>query len=91
MAGEPQQPAMPNDKQDEQTGRFERKYTDEEFLNAMDALGEATTREAAEYVGADHDTARRRLNTLADEGQVDRRKVAATILWNVVDEDNGAA
>lgn len=82
MAQEPQRSVMPNDKQDEQTGRFEKKYADEDFLNALAALEEATTREVAEHVGADHDTARRRLNALADEERVERRKIAATILWS---------
>lgn len=73
---------MPNTARNDESGQYAAKYADEDFLDALDALGEATTREVAEHVGADHDTARRRLNALADEDRVGRRKVAATILWS---------
>ena len=73
---------MPNDARNEKSGQFAPKYADEDFLEAVQTLGEATTREVAEHVGADHDTARRRLNTLADENRVGRREIAATILWS---------
>lgn len=82
MASTPQQTAMPNDVRNDESGQFVPKYADADFLAAVDTFDEATTREVAEHVGADHDTARRRLNALADKGRVGRRRIAATILWS---------
>ena len=82
MATPPQQQVMANDVRNEESGQFVPKYDDEDFIEAVQALEEATTREVAEHIGADHDTARRRLNKLADEGRVGRREIAATILWS---------
>lgn len=87
MVSPPQQTGMPNDARNADTGQFAPKYEDEEFIDAVGALKEATTREVADRVGADHDTARRRLNALADEGRVDRRRIAATIVWSVAADE----
>ena len=82
MATESQRGVMPNDARNEESGQFVPKYPDEAFLNAVRELGEATTSEVAAAVGADHDTARRRLHALVDDGQIRRRKIAATIVWS---------
>ena len=51
MGTNPQPVCMANDERDAQTGTFETKYTDADFLDALDALGENGTKEVAEHVG----------------------------------------
>ena len=79
---------MPHDERDENSGKFEPKYQDSEFVEAVANLSDhPTTREVASEVGCDHDTARRRLNRLADEQRVERTMIAATIVWSLVEEE----
>lgn len=77
---------MPNDALDPETGQFASKYADDEFLTALRDLGETGTAEVAEAVGCNRETARLRLNSLVDAGELERRRVAGAILWSIVDE-----
>lgn len=82
MATEPQAALMPNDQRESESGQFASKYPDETFLSALNDLGEAGTRDVAEHVGCDRDTARRRLTALAESSDANRRKIAGAILWS---------
>ena len=78
---------MPHDERNEDSGKFTPKYQDSEFTDAVADLSDhPTTSDVAREVGCDHDTARRRLNRLADDGRVDRTMIAATIVWSVVED-----
>ena len=68
-------------KQDAQSGRFSQVYTDEDFLNAIDELGEPGTGEVAAEIGCSRDHARRRLRNLEQDGVVESRMVGTVILW----------
>ena len=82
---------VPNDKKDEQTGRFERKYTDEAFLDAVDGLGPlAASSDIAERVGCNHITANERLRGLAEEGRVEGERRAGAVLWSLADGETDA-
>ena len=81
---------MPHSDRSDESGRFTPKFADDEFIDAVSELGEATTREVAEQVGADHDTARRRLTRLSESDDVCRRKVGNTILWSLVNDGAGS-
>jgi predicted ArsR family transcriptional regulator len=71
---------------DEASGQYEDTYPEEEFLDAIQELGGGGTREIAEQVGCHRDTARRRLNSLAEKGAVSRRDVGDSALWLIADE-----
>jgi len=66
---------------DEQTGKFNEKYPDEAFLQAVESLSPATTSKVAENIGCSYDLAYRRLNTLADRGSVARQEVGGSFVW----------
>lgn len=75
--------------QDSNSGKFEQVYDDEDFLAALDALGQATSSEVAEAVGCSDKYAYMRLRDLADEGSVVGRSVGAAKLWERTDGPNG--
>ena len=63
-------------------------YTNEDILDAIREYdGGAATLEIAETVGCHRDTARRRLNELADAGEVRRRDVGDAALWMLAEGD----
>ena len=66
---------MPYDERDDQTNRFRRTYTDEDFLEAVRELEIAGTSEVSEIVGCSTENARVRLNQLVDRGELEKRKV----------------
>ena len=71
-----------NENQDEETGQFESKYSDDEFLNALQELdGMGGTSEVAEMVDCPTRTAFNRLDRLAEEGEIDKRKVGGSVAW----------
>jgi predicted ArsR family transcriptional regulator len=74
---------------DEESGEYVDTYPTDEFLQAIrERDGAAGTLEIAEAVGCHRDTARRRLNELAEAGVVRRRDVGDAALW-MVDGDGG--
>lgn len=85
MALEPQRTDMPNDARNDTSGRFAPKYPNESFTGALDELGEVGTREVAEHVGCDFDTARLRLQNLAEQGAVEKRQVSSVTLWSLAE------
>lgn len=68
---------------DEERGQFGSKYPDEAFLDAIEDAGHAATQGVADRVGCDHSTATRRLNDLADSGEVERTDLGNNIMWTL--------
>ena len=74
---------------DETTGRYVADHPPEEFVDAIDRLGDAGTQEIADEVGCQYQTAYKRLRALEDDGRITRRKIANANLW-VLSDDEGA-
>lgn len=78
---------MANDSRDATTGRFEKKYPDTAFIDAIEAAGgQAGTSAIAERVGCPYNTAYSALRELEADGRVEKQKVANANLWSVADE-----
>ena len=73
---------------DESSGEYEDTYSEQAFLDAISELNGGGTREIADRIGCHRDTARRRLNTLAEEGLVQRRDVGDAAFWTIKNSDN---
>jgi predicted transcriptional regulator len=67
---------------DEESGKFTEKYPREAFLSAVENIENATTKKVSERVGCSYDLAYRRLNTLADDGEVNREEIGASFVWS---------
>lgn len=62
-----------------------RKYPLNDFIQAVKSEGgEATTPEIRDEVGCGHETARRRMNELEDDGLVKSSKIGPTLVWTLV-------
>ncbi|WP_122090366.1 helix-turn-helix domain-containing protein [Halalkalicoccus subterraneus] len=72
---------MRNDKRDEETGRFGEKFTDEEFINAVESGDLPTTSDVATAVDCNYRTAYGRLGDLEDAGVITSRKVGNSLVW----------
>jgi len=70
---------------DEQSGTFTERYTDEDFLQAVEQHAPASTSEVAEEVGCTRRNAGVRLKKLAEAGMVNRKKIAATQVWTLAE------
>lgn len=71
---------MPADR-DSDSGKFTEVFSEEEFLQAVRDIDNATTARVAETVGCSYDLAYRRLNELADEEKINRSKVGSSFIW----------
>lgn len=71
---------MPTDRDDE-SGRFREEYPTEAFMKAVEESDVATTSKVAERVGCSYDLAYRRLNTLSENGKVERTDVGGSFVW----------
>lgn len=77
---------MVNKTRDETSGQFAAVYEERAFLDAIrERGGMASTRQTADAVGCDKDTAYRRLRSLVEEGELDSENIGNTILWSVRD------
>ena len=76
---------MPRER-DETSGKYRTAYTDEDFIETVRAGDQPTTPEIADALDCADRTALVRLNELAEEGRVRKRKVGSVNLWSVVDE-----
>lgn len=77
---------MTDGDRDEGSGRFTDSYAPEAFLEALRELGGAAgTRDVAEEVGCNRETARRRLTDLERHGKVTRSTVGDAYLWSLVE------
>lgn len=73
---------MPNDARDDDSGQFTQKYPQSAFRDAIEAEGGlASTAEVAERVGCSRPTAYTKLDTLADDGEIARKKAGHSIVW----------
>jgi DNA-binding Lrp family transcriptional regulator len=70
-----------------QEGRFTPEHTDEEILAAVRAHEPAATSEVADEVGMTRQGADRRLRRLRDEGRVNSKKIAASLVWFAPKQD----
>lgn len=75
--------------QDSESGKFTQVYDDEDFLDALDELGQAGTAEVAETVGCGEKLAYRRLRALDGDGQVESRTIGNAKLWELAAGANG--
>lgn len=83
----PKSRQMPR-KRDEQSGKYETAYPDEDFIQAVQDGDQPSTPEIADTLGCAERTALVRLNELADEGRLRKRKVGSVNLWSVADEED---
>ena len=67
---------------DRATGRFQPKYPDQAFLEAVQEHEPAANNEVAEAVGIARRNAHYRLEKLADAGQVRKKKVGNSLVWS---------
>jgi hypothetical protein len=79
---------MPYDKRNDDTGRFDAEYSEEDFIDALRAAGGGlTTQEVREAVGCAYRTAHARLTALENAGRVASRDVGRAKLWSAADGD----
>lgn len=82
------QRTMPYDDRNEETGKFNQRYTDSDFLDAIASIDhEASTREVQNEVGCAHRTAHSRLSKLEDSGEIRSREVGKVMLWSIPGSD----
>jgi hypothetical protein len=76
---------MVNPSRDDESGQYTTVYEDADFIGAIrDRGGAASTRQIADAVGCDKDTAYRRLRTLRDDqGVLDSEDIGNTMLWSL--------
>ena len=71
----------------EETGQYSASYSDDDFLEAIaDLGGTAGTSEIAGHVGCVRDSAYRRLNQLAENGRIERRRIGNSLVWSTIGE-----
>lgn len=76
-----------NEERDEDSGKFESKYTDEDFIVAIETLdGVAGTSEVAEEVGCPRRTAYNRLDQLRERGVLQTRDIGPSLLWTLLSD-----
>jgi len=63
-----------------------RQFSDADFLRAVEKHSPASTSEVAEEVGCTRRNADNRLKRLAEEGQLRRKKIAATQVWTLIED-----
>ena len=76
---------MPEDspyfEQDTETGKISKKYTDEQFISAVETHAPASTSEVCDAVGCSSDNAYRRLKQLENEGRVESKMAGNSLIW----------
>lgn len=82
---EAQSETVPNESRDDRSGKYTPVYEDADFIQAIrDRDGMASTRQVADAVGCDKDTAYRRLRSLRDEqNRLTSEDIGNTLLWRV--------
>ncbi|MFC4405427.1 transcriptional regulator [Haloarchaeobius iranensis] len=76
---------MPNER-DHESGQFREQYPTEEFVTAVGELSMATTSKVADKVGCSYDLAYRRLNSLAEDGKIEKADVGGSFVWTMNEE-----
>lgn len=78
-------------KRDPDKGQYQPEHTDDDFLNAVDQLeattdtGLPTTNDVAQLVGCHEETARRRLNHLANQDRIQKLEIGNSFAWRPID------
>lgn len=72
---------MGEERERDDTGRFNASYSDEEFLEAVKECSPAGTAEIAEAVGCHEKAAYKRLRKLAQSGEIDSKLVGHHRIW----------
>jgi len=76
---------------DEETGKFEETFSDDDFVEALSTHEDGvSTNAVAEEVGCAYRTAHARLKELESEGVVTSRRVANALLWELDVDDTWA-
>ena len=84
----PESQLMPNADRDDESGKYTETYRPEAFVDAVrEADGFAGTQDVADVVGCSYELAYKRLRALADEGDVESRKVANARVWSAPEDD----
>ncbi len=68
---------------DNQSGRFERSYPDRVFMEAVRRHSPASTQEVADEIGIHRRSAQHRLDALADDKRINKKKVGNSLVWSV--------
>lgn len=76
-----------NDERNSDTGQFSAKYREEDFIEALRSLGTAGTVDVAEEVGAPRRSAYNKLESLAESGLVNTRKIGAVRVWELSEDE----
>jgi len=78
---------MPNDTRTE-SGEFDEKYSDEDFITALQELGGGGTTEVAGVLECPYTTAYDRLKSLRAAGKVTSRDIGKVHFWDVAEPDS---
>jgi len=68
---------------DDDSGQFSEQYPTSAFLTAVEELDVATTSKIAERIDCSYDLAYRRLNALADDGEINKTDVGGSFIWTL--------
>jgi predicted transcriptional regulator len=76
---------MPEDEESyfelDESGKIAQKYTDTDFLRAVEEYEPASTSEVAEAVGCSRRNADVRLRKLEEAGEIRKKKVGNSLTW----------
>ena len=64
-------------------GRYDSEFDDEDFLVALDELELPTSGDVADVVGCSRPTARRRLQQLEEDGEVESKEIGGYQVWSL--------
>jgi Sugar-specific transcriptional regulator TrmB. len=77
---------MPNDTRTD-SGEFGEKYTDDDFISALQELDGGGTTEVSEALECPYTTAYDRLQSLQETGKVTSRDIGKVYFWEVPEPD----
>lgn len=81
------QAVMADKKRDEDTGQYQTKFSDKDFIEAVESIESATTQKICDEVGCAYRTGHGRLTHLEEEGTIKGQKIGQTLIWTVKDEE----
>lgn len=71
----------------DESGKIKQKFDDDEFVSAVKEHQPASTKEVAETVGCERQTADYRLRQLADDDSITKKMVGNSLAWSVTQSD----
>lgn len=74
----------PDRRRNDESGRYETKYSENRYLEAVRRLEPTTTGEVAKELDCHRNTARRNLNELAEKGKLEKIERSRAFLWQTV-------